>query len=137
MPGGVVHAHAQTQPEADMFAGTAFAPAIDPINPIDRAPAGPLIEFDGVLLRNAEVRTKPASDGLHSVPVVHVELASMVSGVKRVCSADIHFTDATRQQAEALALSLTRHRAVTVTAPIAGMRVCFGNAASINLHQEH
>jgi hypothetical protein len=131
MPGNVVHTRAHTAPEADLFAGTACA------LPADQAAGGALIEFDGVLLRHAEVRTRPARDGLHSVPVVHVELASMVEGVKRLCSADIHFTDATRAQAEALASTLTRHKTVTVIAPIACMRVCFGNAASINLHQEH
>lgn len=129
-----MHARAQTPAAeaADMFQGTEFAPPAPA-----ELPAGPLIEFQGELTRNAEVRFKTAKDGLHSIPVVCVELKSLVHGVTRLCHAELPFTDATRHQAEQLAKTLTKRKAVTVTAPIGGMCITFTNTASIALHQEH
>jgi hypothetical protein len=122
--------------DADMFTGTEHAPlqATVPAQGIDQG--GPLIEFEGELVRNAEVRFKPAADGLHSVPVVCVELRSLVYGLHRTCHAEQAFTDATRHQAEALAKTLTRKKVITVRTPASAMHVSLPHAF-LSLHQEH
>jgi hypothetical protein len=117
--------------DADMFAGTPFAaPA-----PAQPAPLGACMTFEGTLLRHAELRSKPARDGLHSVPVVCVEVRSLAGSTKQ-CHAEICFEDGNRHQAEALAKTLTKGRTVTVTAPLAHMRITFTQALSIEIHQE-
>lgn len=98
--------------------------------------AHPMLEFSGILLRNAEVRHKPARDGLHTVPVVYLELKSTGGPVARTCHAEQPFTDATRQQAEALAKTLTKGRVVTIRTRAADMSVTFPHINSVLLTQE-
>ena len=99
------------------------------------APPIHLLQFAGVLLRNAEVRSKPALDGLHSVPVVCMELKS-TSTPTRTCHAEQPFTDATRPQAEALARSLKKGRSVTVRTPAANISLIFPHVESIQLNPQ-
>lgn len=56
--------------------------------------------FIGVLTRNPELRTTTAADGLHSTPIITLELRATEPGDKRTCLAQIPFTDATRAAAE-------------------------------------
>lgn len=93
--------------------------------------ASALIEFQGRLVRNADVRQRPAEDGLHSVPVVRIELRSIDGPRARICFADIPFTDATRQAANDMAKTLAKGLVVIVRAPVADMRVSFPNAESV------
>lgn len=120
----MIAAHADVQAAADLF-GAVTAPAAAPIA------ADALMEFRGRLLRNAELRTKPAVDGVHSAPVVCMELHSLVAD--RTCYAEKRFTDATRRDAERLAKSLTKGRVVVVLAAVADMRVVFQHADSVVL----
>lgn len=117
-----MHASAQFLAEPDMFADPA-------------APAHSLLEFEGILLGNAEVRTKPALDGLHSVPVVYMELKSTGTPT-RTCHAEQPFTDATRHQAEALAKSLKKGRTVTLRTPASDICLIFPHVDSIQLNPE-
>jgi hypothetical protein len=89
------------------------------------------LEFCGVLTRNAEVRHKPAADGLHAVPVVCLELKSTRAGPPQVFHAEQPFTDATRKEAEALASRLKRGQVVSITTPIDHMQVTFPHVDSI------
>ena len=56
--------------------------------------------FTGVLVRNPELRSTTAADGLHSTPVISLELRATGEFDKRICQAHISFTDATRGAAE-------------------------------------
>jgi hypothetical protein len=124
-----MHAHAHTPTaEPDMFTGNAAPDAT--------GCTGNWLEFEGSVLRNAEVRNKPSADGLHSIPVVCLELLSTSPGSRKVCHVEQAFTDATRDQAEALAKLLCKRKTITVTAPIDGMRITFTNAISLTPHQE-
>lgn len=89
------------------------------------------LQFRGVLLRNAVIRTRPAADGLHSVPVVCLELKSTLDVHTHTCYAEQPFTDSTRKQAEDLARTLTKGREVTVSTPVADMRLVFPCVTSI------
>ena len=64
------------------------------------AVASNLHTFTGVLVRNPELRTAPAADGLHSTPIISLELRALHAHDKRTCLAQIPFTDATRSAAE-------------------------------------
>ena len=99
------------------------------------APPAHLLQFAGVLLRNAEVRNKPALDGLHSVPVVCMELKS-TSTPTRTCHAEQPFTAATRPQAEALARLLKKGRCVTVRTPATAISLIFPHVESVQLTEE-
>jgi hypothetical protein len=92
------------------------------------------LAFVGVLTRNAEVRSKPAADGLHAVPVVCLELKSTQEGPARVFHVEQPFTDATRKEAEAFSRSLKRGNVVTVITPVADMQVTFPHVESIHLN---
>lgn len=96
---------------------------------------GPQVEFTGVLQRNAEVRHKPALDGLHTVPVVCMELKNTSSSLTRTLHAEQPFTDATRKQAEALAKTLTKGRVVTVVTPLTDVHVTLPHVDRVSLHQ--
>ncbi|MGH8758955.1 MAG: hypothetical protein ACREVW_05495, partial [Burkholderiales bacterium] len=123
--GLTVHAHALAQDEADLFREEVAAPGVGTVR---------LLEFKGVLLSNAIVRTKPARDGLHSVPVVCMDLKSAGDAITHTCRAELPFTDATRKQAEDLAKTLTKGRAVTVFTPVTDMRLVFPHVNSISLN---
>lgn len=97
---------------------------------------GQQLQFKGVLMHNAVVRNKPAADGLHSVPVVCMDLKSTPGAVPRTCYAEFPFTDSTRKQAEDLAKTLTKGREVTVLTPVADMRLVFPHVNSISFNQE-
>lgn len=121
-----MHAHAlhSQAVEADMFGD------------MPDVQAGQQLQFRGILLRNAVIRTKPAADGLHSVPVVCMELKSTLDIVTHTCYAELPFTDSTRKQAEDLAKTLTKGREVTVFTPVADMRLVFPHVNSISFKKE-
>lgn len=119
--------HADAEP--DMFAGTAYAPP-------PRA-ADPHVEFEGRVVRGAEVRNRPAGDGLHSVPVVCVEIASLTGLAPQTCHCYYPFTDATRREAEALAKSLVRGRIVTVSTPVNEIHLNLPHVDSIVITPPH
>lgn len=97
---------------------------------------GQQLEFSGVLLSNAVVRSKPSADGLHSVPVVCLELKSTHDVLTHTCHAELPFTDSTRKQAEDLAKTLTKGREVTVSTPVADMRLVFPRVSSISFNHQ-
>lgn len=111
----------------DMFADV-------PLEPASTAPGSSQIEFTGQLVRNADVRTQPAADGLHAVPIVCMQLKSTGSGTARTCYAQQPFTDATRPAAEALARRLTKGCIVTVKATLQDIHVTFPHAQLIEMH---
>ena len=86
------------------------------------APSCDRMEFTGVLVRAAEVRTKPVGDGTHALPVVCLDLHQVGPGLHLVHAEQI-FTEATRKQAEALAASLPKGARVTVRTPLLGIRI--------------
>ena len=125
-----MHTSAQASPTPTMSDGPDLFPTPPP------AADGPQIEFRGELTRNAEVRHRPAPDGLHSVPVVCMELKSITGHPgrpSRICHAEQPFTFATRENAEALARTLTRGRVVTVLTPMDGMHITFPHVNSISI----
>lgn len=96
-----------------------------------------LITFEGVLTRNAEVRSTTAADGLHSIPSVCLELLS-ISGHgkqdKRTCYAQIPFTDATRSDAEACAKRHKKGMVIKVLSPVLQTRLVLPAAEIINAY---
>ena len=100
-------------------------------------PAGDLVTFEGVLTRNAEVRSTTAADGLHNIPSVCLELLS-VSGHgkqdKRTCYAQIPFTDATRGDAEACAKRHKKGMVIKVLSPVLQTRLVLPQAQIINAY---
>ena len=113
-----VHTSAQ---EADLFDNTAAAPV--------------LIEFDGRLLHDAEVRSIPVGDGAHVYPVLCLDLAPL-SGLHHTICAQQVFTEVSRKDAEAAAKSLRKGMRVTLTAPLDGMRIKLPHIARVVAHQE-
>jgi len=94
-----------------------------------------LVTFEGILTRHAEVRSTPAPDGLHSVPIVYLELLPIDKAGKqdtRTCQAHITYTDATRRQAEACAKVLKKGMVVTVGGSTLRMRLVLRDAQIIN-----
>jgi len=120
-----MHARAKPVDDEDMFRDEVGTP--DLVR---------LIEFTGILTCNADVRSKPAKDNLHSVPVVCVHLKSTRETQTHTCRADLAFTDSTRKDAEALAKTLTKGRQVTVYTPVTDMCLVFPHATFIEVHQE-
>lgn len=100
-------------PEADLFEGTPAAPRVD---------ERPVLQLTGRLLHDAEVRSKPVGDGQHVRPVLCLDLAPC-SGVFHTIHAEQIYTEATRKDAEARAATLKRGMRVTLTTPIADMRI--------------
>ncbi|MDP3228487.1 MAG: hypothetical protein Q8N13_11000 [Acidovorax sp.] len=117
--------------ELDLFG---LEPSFTP-RPEAPKPTGLQFEFTGTLTRNADVRSKPPRDGLHVVPVVCMELKSILPGGPRYCYVERPFTDATRPAAEALAKSLKKGTTVTVLAPETDLRVSVHHPLSIHPHE--
>ncbi len=126
-----VHARAHKPDTGDLFTGTVYSPLL-----LTEQSEWPHLEFDGILLRKAEVRNKTASDGLHAIPVVCIDMKS-IDTTPRTYHVEMPFTDATRLQAEQLARSLTKGKRITATAPLDRVHITFTNTASIAIHQEH
>lgn len=104
---------------------------------IEHRTAPDLLTFEGILTRHAEVRTTTAADGLHSVPIVCLELLPIDKAGKqdtRTCQAHIPYTDATRRQAEACAKVLKKGMVVTVGGSTLRMRLVLPDAQIINSH---
>ena len=114
--------------EGDMFAGA----------PLDGTPApahvphGDLLTFEGVLVRAAELRTTTAADGLHSQPIVCLELRPLDKRDRRTCQAHIPFTDATRHAAEACAKAYKKGMVVKVSSHTLDVRMTLPQAQIIN-----
>lgn len=102
-------------PEPDLFAGTLGAP-VEPAN------AAVLVEIDGRLTHDAEVRNLPAGDGAHVHPVLCLELVPLSGLPRTICALQI-FTEATRAQALATAKTLRKGMRVTLTSPPDDMRI--------------
>lgn len=112
----------------DMFAG---APLEDTPAPA-HAPHGDLLTFEGVLVRAAELRTTTAADGLHSQPIVCLELRPLDKRDRRTCQAHINFTDATRHAAELCARHYKKGMVVKVSSHTLDVRMTLPQAQIIN-----
>ena len=88
---------ASRTPAADLFGGA--SPQQLRAQPLS-AHTTRMQTFTGVLTRNPELRSTTAADGLHSTPVISLELRATGKFDKRTCQAHIAFTDATRSAAE-------------------------------------
>jgi hypothetical protein len=112
----------------DMFAGA----------PLDGTPAhaypphGDLLTFEGILVRAAELRTTTAADGLHSQPIVCLELRPLDKRDRRTCQAQIPFTDATRHAAELCARHHKKGMVVKVSSHTLDVRMTLPQAQIIN-----
>lgn len=91
-----------------------------------------LVTFEGVLVRAAELRTTTAADGLHSQPIVCLELRPLDKRDRRICQAHIAFTDATRHAAEACAKAYKKGMVIKVSSPTLDVRMTFPQAQIIN-----
>lgn len=120
-----VHTCAQAGEEADLFAGTDAAP-----------PCSEALEVPGVLLRDAEVRTKPVGHDGHALPVLCMELQPL-SGRDRSIHAEIVYPEAARKAAEAKAATLRRGAHVSITTPVDGMRTIFPHVQAVALIPSH
>ena len=112
----------------DMFAG---APLDDTPAPA-HVPHGDLLTFEGVLVRAAELRTTTAADGLHSQPIVCLELRPLDKRDRRTCQAQIPFTDATRHAAELCARQHKKGMVVKVSSHTLDVRMTLPQAQIIN-----
>lgn len=112
--------------DADLFDGTSAAP----VHPSAAAEATVLIEFDGKLLHDAEVRSLPVGDGEHVRPVLCLDLAPL-SGLHHTICAQQIFTEATRAEAVAAAKTLRKGMRVTLTTPLDGMRIKLPHIARV------
>lgn len=97
-----------------------------------RVPIGPfdVLEIDGTLISNAEVRTRIV--GEHSVPVLCVEVRPL-SDLQRTIHAELVYTETTRALAVTKAATLRRGARITVTTPLQDMRTVFPHAESLTL----
>ncbi len=119
--------------EADIFADVPLESNADAAH----APAQPgdLLTFEGCLVRNAEVRTTTAAaDGLHSTPIVCLELRPLDKQDHRICTAQIPFTDGTRSQAEACAKAHKKGMVITVASHPLHTRLVLPQAHIINAY---
>lgn len=102
-------------------------------------PAGPVMEYTGTLLRQAEARTKPLDSEGHSVPVLcmEIELDNALHTPMRI---EQPFPADAAKQAHAAAHRLKKGMRVTVQAPLVGVRLVATNASHIHVipdpHQE-
>ena len=99
------------------------------------AQAGDMLTFQGLLTRNAELRSTTANDGLHSIPIVVLELQPIDKAGKqdlRTCKAEIPFTDSTRSAAEACARAHKKGMVVTVASHPLQTRLVLPAAQIIN-----
>lgn len=126
----------QFMADADMFTGALLESNAATMH----APAqsGGLLMFEGCLVRNAEVRTTTAADGLHSTPIVCLELRPINSHLRkqdhRICTAQIPFTDGTRSQAEACAKAHKKGMVITVASHLLHTRLVLPQAQIINAY---
>lgn len=114
-----VHTSAPVEP--DMF-------GFDPAS-IDE---GPLLEVDGELIEDAQVRSKLVGDGLHAYPVLWLNLKPL-NGLQRSLHVEQIYSEATRKLAEAKAATLKKGARVTVTTPVADMHVVFPHVREVAL----
>lgn len=127
-----VHTHAHTLADTDLFDGTTAAPVRQDSQ---AANEGPMLEFDGVLVHDAEVRSLPVGDGAHVRPVLCLDLAPL-SGLHHSIHAQQIYTEATRASAVALAATLRKGMRVTLTTPLQGMRIQLPHIAGVATTQE-
>lgn len=112
----------------DMFAG---AP-LDDTPPPAHVPQSNLLTFEGILVRAAELRTTTAPDGLHSLPIVCLELRPLDKRDRRTCQAQIPFTEATRHAAEQCARQHKKGMVVKVSSHTLDVRMTLPQAQIIN-----
>ena len=91
-----------------------------------------MLAIPGVLIANAEVRTKLVGLDQHPLPVLVLELRPL-SGLHRVVHAELVYTEPTRKSAERLAATLKKGARVTVTTPLDDMRTYFPHVADVAL----
>lgn len=96
------------------------------------APGAPLLQLSGVLLEDACVRTKLVDGGQHSLPVLCIEVAPL-SKLGHSLHAEQVYTEATRKLAEDRAAALRKGTRITLTTPLAGMRVFLPHVQSVDL----
>lgn len=95
-------------------------------------PAAALQTFTGVLTRNPELRSTTAADGLHSTPIICLELRALTPQDKRTCLAQIPFTDATRTAAECWAKAHKKGTVITVACDPLYTRLVLPQAQILN-----
>lgn len=110
--------------EPDMFAGIDLASGPD-MHAV-------MLAFTGVLVADAEVRTKVVGLDQHPLPVLVIELRPL-SGLHRVVRAEQIYTEPARKAAERLAATLKKGARVTVTTPLDDMRTFFPHVAAVAL----
>ena len=95
--------------------------------------SGELIQLSGVLLHDAEVRTKLLGADQTPMPVLVLLLDSDGPSTQPVCAEQI-YPAAMRAEAEAAAKGMKKGKRVTVWAPVAHMRYTLGHAERIEVH---
>ncbi|WP_447775678.1 hypothetical protein [Variovorax boronicumulans] len=110
--------------EPDMFAGVDLASDCD-MHAV-------MLIIPGVLIADAEVRTKVVGIDQHPLPVLVLELRPL-SGLHRVVRAEQIYTEPARKAAERLAATLKKGTRVTVTTPLDDMRTYFPHVAAVAL----
>lgn len=121
-----VHTSALDDAGADLF-GEVPAPA-------GRAESGILLQIQGELLEDAQVRSKPVGDGVHVRPVLWLNLRPLTPE-RGTYHIEQIYTEATRKEAEARAAALKKGARVTVTTPVTDMRVTFPHVREVALIQ--
>ena len=118
-----VHPGAQAQPAAEPDLFSDGAPTPTPAHPVS-------MEFRGVLIHDAEVRDKPIGDGQQFAPVLCIELQPL-SGGGHTLKAQQVYSEATRALAVQRAQALRRGTRITLTTPLAGMRIFLPHVQAI------
>lgn len=103
--------------------------------PVVQEVSGPEVEFTGTLTHNAEVRNKAPRDGLHTVPVLCMDLKNTLPDGPRYCHVERAYTDATRRKAEALASEYKRGKCITVKYQPSHLRLSVSQPVSIYLNE--
>ncbi len=88
------------------------------------------LQFSGVLLHDAQVRDKPVGDGQHFAPVLCLELQPLHGGGHSIVAQQI-YSEATRALAVQRAQALRRGTRLTLTTPLAGMRLFLPHVQTI------
>lgn len=94
------------------------------------------LELSGVLTADAQVRSRLSSDGLHTVPVLRLELehghGAQDNNIKHIVI-ERPYTELQRPEAEAQAKLLLRGRCITFASALTDVRLVFPNVSQINI----
>lgn len=91
------------------------------------------LELSGILTADAQVRSRLSSDGLHTVPVLRMELEQHDVHAIRHLIVECPYTEMQHAEAQAQAKLLLRGRCITFASALTDVRLVFPNVSDINI----